>query len=193
MLADMVASSIVSSRSSYRLVGAYTYTRLPTGTRLTGEKSRAKPKKTQCIMIAAGFYLDKRGRGVCVRRALSWQRGSPSWPKTSLSPQPTTAAMARVRVIAVMRFDDRNRFGNNGIPASLLFSGGRQCVVRMKEKTLFAAGRRNRFAKIELDEDGGTEAALIELLGNVGEYEAELQAYQLHFGVKPCRYPPDGR
>ena len=23
----------------------------------------------------------------------------------------------------------------------------------------------------------------------VGEYASELLAYQLHFGVKPCRYP----
>jgi len=34
------------------------------------------------------------------------------------------------------------------------------------------------------------EAELIELLGPVGEYASELEAYQLHFGVRPCRYPP---
>ena len=34
------------------------------------------------------------------------------------------------------------------------------------------------------------EAELIELLGPVGEYPAELEAYQRHFGIKPCRYPP---
>ena len=33
------------------------------------------------------------------------------------------------------------------------------------------------------------EGSLMELLGNVGEYAAELRACQLHFGVKPCRYP----
>ena len=33
------------------------------------------------------------------------------------------------------------------------------------------------------------EGRLMELLGNVGEYPAELQACQLHFRIKPCRYP----
>ena len=31
----------------------------------------------------------------------------------------------------------------------------------------------------------------MELLGVVGEYAAELRVYQLHFGVKPCRYPAE--
>ena len=31
----------------------------------------------------------------------------------------------------------------------------------------------------------------MELLGVVGEYAAELRVYQLHFGVKPCRYPSE--
>lgn len=34
------------------------------------------------------------------------------------------------------------------------------------------------------------EAELIELLGPVGDYASELEAYQLHFGIKPCKYPP---
>ena len=85
--------------------------------------------------------------------------------------------------IVVMRFDDRNRFGTNGIPASLLFSGGRQCVIRMKDATIEAAGKRNRFAKVELASEAATEGRLIELLGNVGEYAAELHAYQLHFEI----------
>ena len=36
-------------------------------------------------------------------------------------------------------------------------------------------GKRDRFAKVEL-EDGSMEGRLMELLGNVGEYPAELQA-----------------
>tara|TARA_B100000780_G_scaffold262423_1_gene215547 strand:- start:147 stop:638 length:492 start_codon:yes stop_codon:yes gene_type:complete len=38
-------------------------------------------------------------------------------------------------------------------------------------------------------EDGSMEGKLMELLGNVGEYPAEFQACQLHFRIKPCRYP----
>ena len=49
-------------------------------------------------------------------------------------------------------------------------------------------GKRDRFAKVEL-EDGSMEGRLMELLGNVGEYPAELQACQLHLGIRPCRYP----
>ena len=33
------------------------------------------------------------------------------------------------------------------------------------------------------------EAELVELLGEVGSYAGEIEAYQLHFGIKPCRYP----
>ena len=100
---------------------------------------------------------------------------------------------------AVMKFDDRNRFGKNGVPAVLLFSGGGRVVVHMKEETLEKAGKRNRFAKVVLDGDeldptnetARQEAQLIELLGEVGTYAGELEAYQLHFGIKPCRYPKD--
>lgn len=42
-------------------------------------------------------------------------------------------------------------------------------------------GKRDRFAKVEL-EDGSMEGRLMELLGNVGEYPAELQACTLHYG-----------
>ena len=89
---------------------------------------------------------------------------------------------------AVMRFDDRNRYGRSGVPATLLFAGGQRVVVWMKDATIEKAGKRNRFAKIVLDSTQA-EAELLELLGEVGEYPAELEAYQLHFGIKPCRYP----
>ena len=39
-----------------------------------------------------------------------------------------------------MKFDDRNRFGQNGVPATLLFSGGERVVVYMKDATLEKAG-----------------------------------------------------
>ena len=74
--------------------------------------------------------------------------------------------------VAVMRFDDRNRYamGNQaGVPATILFSGGQKVVVRMKEETVAKAGKRNRFAKVEVESETAVEAQMIELLGNVGE------------------------
>ena len=47
---------------------------------------------------------------------------------------------------AVLRFDDRNRYGTHGVPATLLFSGGAQCIVQVKDATLERAKKRNRFA-----------------------------------------------
>ena len=81
----------------------------------------------------------------------------------------------RQYAVAVMRFDDRNRYamgGQQGIPATILFSGGQKVVVRMKEETVAKAGKRNRFAKVELiatPEAQFGEAQLVELLGLVGE------------------------
>ena len=90
---------------------------------------------------------------------------------------------------AVLRFADRNRYGTHGVPATLLFSGGTQVIVQVKDATLARAKKRNRFAKLRLEAGSTTRANLVELLGLVGEYPDELLAYQLHFGVKPCRYP----
>ena len=102
---------------------------------------------------------------------------------------PPHAALNSTNVrYAVMRFDDRNRYGKDGVPANLLFSGGTRVVVWMKDTTLEKAGKRNRFAKVVL-KDKETEAELVELLGEVGDYASELMAYMLHFGLKPCRYP----
>ena len=36
---------------------------------------------------------------------------------------------------AIVRFDDRNRYGRNGIPANLLFAGGQRVIVWMKDAT----------------------------------------------------------
>jgi len=33
---------------------------------------------------------------------------------------------------AVMRFDDRNRYGATGVPSTLLFSGGQTIIVHVK-------------------------------------------------------------
>ena len=90
---------------------------------------------------------------------------------------------------AIIKFDDRNRFGKNGVPASLLFAAGQRVIVSMKDQTIEKAGKRNRFAKVVVPHEGAEQAELIELLGPVGEYSAEMEAYQLHFGIKPCRYP----
>ena len=78
---------------------------------------------------------------------------------------------------AVLRFDDRNRYGTHGVPATLLFSGGAQCIVQVKEATLEKANKRNRFAKLRLAEgDKSSRASLVELLGAVGEYADEATA-----------------
>ena len=90
---------------------------------------------------------------------------------------------------AIVKFDDRNRFGRNGIPAVLLFASGQRVVIQMKDATIEKAGKRNRFAKVVMAEETSDQAELIELLGEVGTYPAELEAYQLHYGIKPCRYP----
>ena len=67
---------------------------------------------------------------------------------------------------AVMKFDDRNRFGRNGVPATLLFAAGQQIVVYMKDETLQKAGKLNRFAKVIVTGDvseGATSRAQAEL------------------------------
>ena len=30
---------------------------------------------------------------------------------------------------------------------------------------------------------------LVQLLGPIGDYESELATYQMHFAIKPCKYP----
>ena len=90
---------------------------------------------------------------------------------------------------AIVKFDDRNRFGKTGVPSTLLFAGGQRVIVQMKDTTIDKAGKRNRFAKVVVLHEDADQAELIELLGDVGTYTAEIEAYQLHFGVKPCRYP----
>ena len=96
---------------------------------------------------------------------------------------------------AVVKFDDRNRYGRNGVPATLLFSAGQQIVIHMKDETIEKAGKLNRFAKVivtgDAQETTRARAELVELLGQVGVYKDELAAYQLHFAVKPCRYPKE--
>ena len=82
-----------------------------------------------------------------------------------------TAPEGSIRYV-VVRFDDRNRYGTTGVPATLLFSGGDKCVVRMKEQTIEKAGKRNRYGKIVLEEKNPGEAQMIELLGPVGEARA---------------------
>ena len=55
--------------------------------------------------------------------------------------EPSSAA-----AYVVVKFDDRNRFGENGVPALRLFSGGARVVVRMKPATIEKAGKRSQCA-----------------------------------------------
>ena len=61
--------------------------------------------------------------------------------------------------------------------------------MTVKDASLEKVGKRNRYAKIRVESEEATVGELIQLFGPVGEYEPELEAYQLHYGVKPCRYP----
>ena len=95
--------------------------------------------------------------------------------------------MATGRVaVAILKFDDRNRYGEHGIPASVLFGGGKRWIVNCRRAT-----KHNQWAKVRLpvDEEGGQYGELVEILGEVGDHGTELYAMQLHFGVKPCAYP----
>jgi len=47
----------------------------------------------------------------------------------------TTPTMARPFQVAVLRFDDRNRYGTNGIPSQVLFGGGMRWIVECKKAT----------------------------------------------------------
>lgn len=87
--------------------------------------------------------------------------------------------------IGILRFDDRNRYGEFGIPTTVLFGGdGKKWIVTCKKVT-----KKNHWAKIRLME--GHKAELVELLGPVGDHDTELRALQTHFEVVPCRYPKD--
>ncbi|KAJ8604109.1 hypothetical protein CTAYLR_001776 [Chrysophaeum taylorii] len=88
--------------------------------------------------------------------------------------------------IGVLRFADRNRYGETGIPTTLLFGGGKKWIVNCKKAT-----KRNHWAKIRVGDDEH-RGELVEVLGEVGEHDVELRALQLFFGVQPCRYPPRG-
>ena len=59
---------------------------------------------------------------------------------------------------AVVKFDDRNRYGRNGVPATLLFAAGQQIVIQMKDETLEKAGKLNRFAKVIVTGDAQDDA-----------------------------------
>jgi len=88
-----------------------------------------------------------------------------------------------------LKFDDRNRYGTDGVPATLLFGGGKKWIVTSKKET-----KLNHWAKVRVPADAGDAnearyAELVEILGPVGDHATELYALQLHFGVKPCRYP----
>ena len=91
--------------------------------------------------------------------------------------------------VAILKFDDRNRYGTDGVPATLLYGGGIKYIVKCKTQT-----KLNQWAKVKLRENndevkGARYADLIEILGPVGDHSTELLAFQLHFRVKPCRYP----
>lgn len=90
-----------------------------------------------------------------------------------------------------MKFEDRNRYGQNGVPTNILFGGGKKCIVVCK-----SPHKRNFWAKIKINKaffegDESQRGELVELWGPVGEYANELKAYQWHFGVLPCKYPSE--
>ena len=71
---------------------------------------------------------------------------------------------------------DRNRYGTDGVPATILFGGGQRYIVRSKHD-----GKRNQWAKVRVDEaaaaaGGAREAELVELLGPCGDHPTELLA-----------------
>ena len=92
--------------------------------------------------------------------------------------------------IAILKFADLNRYGTDGVPASILYGGGTRYIVSCKRQT-----KLNQWAKVRLRENASDAAPhyadLIELLGPVGDHPTELLAFQLHFRVKPCKYPTD--
>lgn len=92
--------------------------------------------------------------------------------------------MAKKYQIAIMRFDDRNRYGQNGIPSTILFGGGKKWIVECKKAT-----KLNQWAKVEIKDENRAE--LIEILGPIGDRSVELMAMQLHFDILPCRYPKE--
>ena len=87
--------------------------------------------------------------------------------------------------IAVLKFDDRNRYGPHGIPSMILLGdNSRTWVVNCKRPT-----KVNCWAKVNIVDSENRRADLIEILGPVGDYATELKALQLHFKILPCKYP----
>ena len=56
--------------------------------------------------------------------------------------------MAAREAVAIMKFDDRNRYGQHGIPATVLFGGGKRWIVNCKRPT-----KHNQWAKVKLPAD----------------------------------------
>ena len=87
--------------------------------------------------------------------------------------------------VGILKFEDRNRYGPNGIPSSVLFGGGKLLVVNCK-----SPHKRNHWAKLSVPatfEEGAKNQSqkgeLVELLGPVGDYVVERKALQVHFAI----------
>lgn len=91
---------------------------------------------------------------------------------------------------ALIYFDSKERFINNGVPARLI-PENTNVVVYMKADTILKNNHSNRFSKVEVHPNSkdSKEAQLVELLGPPGCYDSELQVYQFAYGIKPCKYP----
>lgn len=103
---------------------------------------------------------------------------------------------AFVTRVAIIRFDDRNRYGSNGVPSTVLFGGGKKLIVSCK-----SPHKHNHWAKVNVPagffdtdaDNGGGEAAgnqrgeLVELWGPVTTQFLALFYFML-FG-KPGLYP----
>ena len=50
--------------------------------------------------------------------------------------------------VAILKFDDRNRYGTDGVPATLLYGGGVKYIVKCKTQT-----KLNQWAKVKLREN----------------------------------------
>ena len=65
---------------------------------------------------------------------------------------------ATMEAVAILKFDDRNRYGTNGIPATVLFGGGKRWIVTCRKAT-----KVNQWAKVRLPAGDDVHALLGEI------------------------------
>ena len=105
-------------------------------------------------------------------------------PQRCSTPPTATAGPGPV---AILRFDDRNRYGTDGVPARVTVRRSVKYIVTCKTPT-----KLNQWAKVKLRENNDdVKGAVCGSHRNfrTEDHATELLAFQLHFRVKPCRYP----